>query len=109
MAIARDRAFKILTEREICELLKDAPERTPREVNGFALAKRAKSALFSVVRFGRLARVDHGLRSGPASSLPDDECEGGRYAPYWGTWGAVWASRATTAKRRCAREHPRAP
>lgn len=37
MASAHDKAFKILTEREICELLKDAPGRTP-----------AKNASFSV-------------------------------------------------------------
>jgi hypothetical protein len=86
MATARDGAFKILTEREICELLKDAPGRAPREVNGFTLAKRA---LFSVVRFGRLPRVDHGLHSGPGSSLTSDECDGARHSPYWGTWGAV--------------------
>lgn len=71
MATARDRAFKILTEREVCELLKDVAGRTPREGDGVALAKRAKSALFSAVGFGY------------------DECEGGTYAPYWGTWGAV--------------------
>jgi hypothetical protein len=85
MATARDRAFKILTEREICELLKDAPERAPRGVN-LALAKRA---LFSVVRFGRLPRVDHGLHSGPGSSLTSEECDGARHSPYWGTWGRL--------------------
>jgi|SRR5580700_8822022 hypothetical protein len=98
MASARDKAFKILTEREICELLKDAAGRTPREVEGGALAKRgkralfplrAKNALFSVVGFGRWRGVDHGLHSGPASSLTYDESEGGTYPPYWGTWGSV--------------------
>jgi hypothetical protein len=89
MATARDQAFKILTEREIGELLKDAAAETPREVGGFALAKRAKSALLSVVRFCRLPGVDYGLHSGNASSLTYDECEVGTYAPYWGTWGAV--------------------
>ena len=96
MASARDTAFKILTEREICELLKDAPGRTPRKVAGVSLAKRAKrapfsvrakNALFSVVGFGHLPRGDHGLHSSRASSLTYDECEGGTYAPYWGTWG----------------------
>jgi hypothetical protein len=62
MATARDRAFRILTEREIGEILKDAAGRTPREVEDVALDKRAKSALF-------------------------DECEG--RTSYWGTWGAV--------------------
>jgi hypothetical protein len=95
MASARDKAFKILTEREICELLKDAPGRTPREVAGVSLARRApfsvraKNALFSVVGFDRWRGVDHGLPSGPASSLTYDECEGGTYRPYWGTWGSV--------------------
>jgi hypothetical protein len=89
MATARDQAFKILTEREIGELLKDAPAGTPREVGGFTLAKRAKSALFSLVRFGCLPGVDYGLHSDTASSLTDDQCEVGTYAPYWGTWGAV--------------------
>ena len=97
MASAHDKAFKILTESEICELLKDAPGRTPRESDRVALAKRAKralfsvrakNALFSVVAFGHLPRGDHGLHSSPASSLTYDECEGGTYAPYWGTWGA---------------------
>jgi hypothetical protein len=98
MASAHDKAFKILTESEICELLKDAPGRTPREADRVALAKRAKralfsvrakNALFSVVGFGHLPRGDHGLHSSPASSLTYDECEGGTYAPYWGTWGSV--------------------
>jgi hypothetical protein len=70
MATARDRAFRILTEREICELLKDAAGRTSREVEGVALHKRAKSALFSVAGFSGF-----------------DECEG--RTSYWGTWGAV--------------------
>jgi hypothetical protein len=93
MASAHDKAFKILTESEICELLKDAPGRTPPEADRVALAKRAlfsvraKNALFSVVGFGHLPRGDHGLHSSPASSLTYDECEGGTYAPYWGTWG----------------------
>jgi hypothetical protein len=89
MASARDKAFKILTEREIGELLKDAPGRTPREVDGVSLARRAKRALFSVVGFDRWRGVDHGWHSGPASSLTYDECEGGTYRPYWGTWGSV--------------------
>jgi hypothetical protein len=98
MASARDKAFKILTEREICELLKDVPGRTPREVAGVSLARRArralfsvraKNALFSVVGFDRWRGVDRGLHSGPASSLTYDECEGGTYRPYWGTWGSV--------------------
>ena len=70
MATARDRMFRILTEREICEILKDAAGRTPREVEGVAQDKRAESALFSVVGFGGF-----------------DECEGG--TSYWGTWGVV--------------------
>jgi hypothetical protein len=95
MASARNQAFKILTEREICELLKDAPGRTPRKVAGVSLAKRApfsvraKNALFSVVGFDRWRGVDRGLQSSPASSLTYDECEGGAYRPYWGTWGSV--------------------
>ena len=89
MATARDRAFRILTEREIGEILKDAVGPTPRGVEGVALDKRAKSALLSVVRFCRSPGVDHGLHSGPGSSLTYDECEGGTNAPYWGTWGAV--------------------
>jgi hypothetical protein len=70
MASARDGAFRILTEREICEILKDAAGRTPREVQGVALDKRARSALLFVVGFSGF-----------------DECEGG--TSYWGTWGAV--------------------
>jgi hypothetical protein len=70
MATARDRAFRILTETEICEILKDPAGRAPREVEGVALDKRAKRALFSVVGFSGF-----------------DECEGRR--SYWGTWGAV--------------------
>jgi hypothetical protein len=87
MASARDGTFRILTESEISELLKAAAGRSPRRVDGVALAKRAKSALFSVVGFGRSPGGDHGLHSGPASSLTNDACEGGRYPPYWGTWG----------------------
>jgi hypothetical protein len=98
MASARDTAFKILTEREICELLKDAPGRTPRKVAGVSLAKRAtrapfsvraKNALFSVVGVDRWRGVDRGLHSAPAASLTYDEREGGTYRPYWGTWGSV--------------------
>jgi len=63
MATARDTAFRILTEREICEILKDAAGPTPRAVEGVALDKRAESSLFS------------------------DECEGG--TSYWGTWEAA--------------------
>jgi hypothetical protein len=70
MTTARDRAFRILTEREIGEILKDGAGPTPREVEGVALDKRAKSALFSLVGFSGF-----------------DECEGRR--SYWGTWGAV--------------------
>jgi hypothetical protein len=70
MATARDRAFRILTEREIGEILKDAAGPTPREVEDVALDKRAKSALFSAVGFSGF-----------------DECEG--RTSYWGTWGAV--------------------
>jgi hypothetical protein len=98
MATARDRAFKILTEREIFELLKAPAGQTPREVDGVALPKRArwalfsvraKSALFSVVRFGRMAGIEDRFHSSPNSSLTYDEREGGTYPPYWGTWGAV--------------------
>jgi hypothetical protein len=99
MVSARDKAFKILTEREICELLNDAAGRTPRDADGVAPAKRAKlvlfsvrakNALFSVVGFDRWRSVDHGLHSGPASSLTHEECEGGAtHRPYWGTWGSV--------------------
>ena len=97
MVSARDKAFKILTEREIGELLKDDAGRTPRAVDGVAPARRAQRALFShatnawfyVVGIGRRRRVDHGLQSGPASSLTYDECEGGTYPRYWGTWGSV--------------------
>jgi hypothetical protein len=70
MATARDRTFRILTEREICEILKESAGRTPREVEDVALDKRAKSTLFSVVGFSGF-----------------DECEG--RTSYWGTWGAV--------------------
>jgi hypothetical protein len=70
MATARDRVITILTERQICEVMKDAAGRTPREVEGVALDRRAKSALFSVVGFSGF-----------------DECEG--RTSYWGTWGAV--------------------
>ena len=70
MATARDRAFRILTEREICEILKDAAGPTPPEVEGVALDQRAKSSLFSVVGFSGF-----------------DECEGA--ASYWGTWGVA--------------------
>jgi hypothetical protein len=89
MASAHDKAFKILTEREIWEILKDTAGRTPREVDGVAPDKRAKSALSSVVEFSGLPGVDDGFHSSPASSLTYDECEGGTYPPYWGTWGAV--------------------
>ena len=66
MATARERSFKILTEREIGEILADRAGRTPREVGG-------------------LPGVDHGLHSCAASSLTDEELESG--TPYWGTWG----------------------
>ena len=77
MATARDKAFKILTEREIWEILKDTAGRTPREVDGVAPDKRG------------LPGVDDGFHSSSASSVTYDECEGGTYTPYWGTWGAV--------------------
>jgi hypothetical protein len=67
MATARDRAFRILTEREIGEILKDAAGRTPREVEDVAPDKRAKSSAVGFSGF--------------------DECEG--RTSYWGTWGAV--------------------
>ena len=70
MATARDRTFRILSEREMCEILKEPARRTPREVEGVALDKRAESTLFSVVGFSGF-----------------DECEG--RTSYWGTWGAV--------------------
>ena len=70
MATARDRAFRILTEREIGQILEEPAGRTPREVEGVALDKRAKSALFSIVGFSGF-----------------DECEG--RTSYWGTWGTV--------------------
>jgi len=70
MATARDRAFRILTEREIGEILKDAVGPTPRGVEGGALDKRPESALFSVVGLSGF-----------------EECEGG--TSYWGTWGAA--------------------
>jgi len=70
MATARDTAFRILTETEICEILKDAAGPTPRAVEGVAPDKRADSSLFSVVEFSGF-----------------DECEGG--TSYWGTWEAA--------------------
>ena len=45
MATARDKAFRILTERKIREILKDTVERTPPEVDGPTLDRRAKRAL----------------------------------------------------------------
>ncbi|TLY88177.1 MAG: hypothetical protein E6K44_11155 [Gammaproteobacteria bacterium] len=68
MATARDRAFKILTEREIREILQDRAGRTPRELGGWP-------------------GVDQGFHPGPASSLPCEEFESG--TPYWGTWETV--------------------
>jgi hypothetical protein len=68
MATARDRAFKILTEREICEILQDEAGRTPREL-------------------GSWPGVDHGFHPRPASSLTGEEFESG--TPYWETWGTV--------------------
>jgi hypothetical protein len=70
MATARDSAFKILSEREICEILEDRIDRTPRGVSGSPSA-------------------DHGFHAGRASSLTDEELEGGTYPPYWGTWEAL--------------------
>ena len=70
MATARDRTFRILTEREIGEILKEPAGRAPREVEGVALDKRAESALFSVVGLSGF-----------------EECDGG--TSYWGTWGAA--------------------
>jgi len=87
MASARDRTFRILTEREISEILKAAAGRSPREVDGVALDKRAKSALFSVVGFSGSPGLDDGFDSSPAPLLTYDECEGGTHPPYWGTWG----------------------
>jgi hypothetical protein len=91
MATVRDKAFKILTEREISEILEDTAGGTPRKVDGVALDKRAQTALFSAVEFSGLPDVDDELHSSPASSLTYDECEGGTDPPYWGTWGAVQA------------------
>jgi len=68
MATARNRAFKILTEREIGEILEDTAGRTPREAGG-------------------LSGVDHGFHADPASSLTYEECEAASAPPYWGTWG----------------------
>ena len=68
MATARDRAFKILTEREIGEILAERTGRTPREVGG-------------------LPGVDDELHAGAASSPTYEEFESG--TPYWGTWGTV--------------------
>ena len=68
MATARNRVFKILTEREIGEILEDRAGRTPREV-------------------GDLPRVDHGFHADPASSPTYEEREGVAAPPYWGTWG----------------------
>jgi hypothetical protein len=76
MATARDRAFKILTEREIYEILKAPAEGTPREA-GVPLD------------ISGMPGFDDGFHSSPDSSLTNDECEGGTYPPYWGTWGAV--------------------
>ena len=87
MVTARDKAFRILTEREIREILKDTVERTPPEVDGPTLDRRAKRALFSVGRFSDLPGVEDEFHSRPACSLTYDECEGG--PPYWGTWGPV--------------------
>ena len=70
MATARDRTFRILTEREIGEILKEPAGRAPREVEGVALDKRAESALFSVVGLSGF-----------------EECDGG--TSYWGTWEAA--------------------
>src|ERR1700730_16854099 len=88
MATVRDKAFKILTEREISEILKDTAGRTPRKVDGVALGKRAKSALFSAVGFSGLRGVDDEFHSSPVSSLQYDGWEVAD-PPYWGTWGAV--------------------
>jgi len=68
MATARNRPFKILTEREIGEILEDRAARTPREVGG-------------------LPGVDHGFHADPASSPTYEECAGVAAPPYWGTWG----------------------
>lgn len=89
MATVRHKAFKILTEREISEILKDTAGRTPRRVDGVALDKRAKSAVFSALGSSGLPGVDDEFHSSPASSLTYDECEGGTDPPYWETWGAV--------------------
>ena len=88
MATARDKTFRILTETEIREILKDTLGRTAPEVDGLAPDKRAKRALFSAGRFSDLPGVEDEFHSRPASSpLTYDECEGG--TPYWGTWGLV--------------------
>jgi hypothetical protein len=88
MATARDKTFRILTEMEIREILKDTLGRTAPEVDGLTPDKRAKRALFSAGRFSDLPGVEDEFHSRPASSpLTYDECEGG--TPYWGTWGLV--------------------
>jgi hypothetical protein len=87
MTTVHDKAFKILTEREISEILEDTAGRIPRKVDGVAPDKRAKSALFSAVGFSGLPDVDDEFHSSPASVLTYDECEGGTDPPYWGTWG----------------------
>ena len=89
MATVRDKAFKILTEREILEILKDTATQPPRRAHGVALDKRARSALFSAVGFSGLPDVDDEFHSSPASLLTYDESAGGTDPPYWGTWGAV--------------------
>ena len=88
MATARDKAFRILTEREIREMLKDdTVGRTPREVDGPTLDRRAKRTLFSAGRFSDLPGVEDKFHSRPACSpLTCDEYE---CTPYWGTWGLV--------------------
>jgi len=88
MVTARDKTFRILTETEIREILKDTVGRTPPEVDGLTLDRRAKRALFCAGRFSDLPGVEDEFHSRPAPSpLTYDECEGS--TAYWGTWGLV--------------------
>jgi hypothetical protein len=79
MASALSDTFRILSEREIKEILAETAGPSSQEV---ARDRRARTSLFSVS--GLTGPRDDGSSSYPPYSPEFDEGPG-----YWGTWGTV--------------------
>ena len=81
MATALSTTFRILSEREIKEILAETAAPTPQEV---ARDRRAKTSLFSVSGPTASRVADNESPSYPPYSTEFDDGPG-----YWGTWGTV--------------------